>query len=80
MLPQDYVEGISTSLTIQEGNFTECQHRVEYDKSGVNPSTNEGLGGPAPGNLRPGAGGSVATLSIYASRAAVHCMLGQGPV
>ena len=43
--------------------FTECQHGVEYDKSGVDLSTNEGSGGPAPGILCC-AGSGIATPSI----------------
>ena len=37
---------------------------VKDDMSGVDPSTNEGSGGPAPGIVCPGAGSGIATPSI----------------
>ena len=58
------MEGISTSLTIPEGYFTEYLLGVVNGKSGVDPSLHEGSGGLAPGSLRPGAGGHVDTPSI----------------
>jgi hypothetical protein len=44
--------------------FTECHHGAENDMSGVDPSTNESSGGPAPGIPCPGAGSGIATPSI----------------
>ena len=64
LLLQDYVDEIRTSLVIPEGCFTACPYELGNDKPGTSPRSDEGLGGPAPGIICPGAGSSGATPSI----------------